>query len=71
MWDPWWGYACTSIQDTRTIDALTYQLGAGAHHDFSDTLAVHGSCRIHWVDSDEADGTPGFDGFEMSIDWKS
>jgi opacity protein-like surface antigen len=69
-WDPWWGYVCTSFQDTRTIDGLTYQLGAGARYDFSDTLAVHGSYRINWIDFDEADGTPDFDGFELSIGWK-
>lgn len=69
-WDPWWGYVCTSFQDTRTIDGLTYQLGIGARYDFSETLAVHGSYRINWIDFDEADGTPDFDGFELSVGWK-
>lgn len=69
-WDPWYGYLCTSFQDTKTLDGLTYQLGVGARYDFSDTLAVHGSYRINWIDFSEADGTPDFDGFELSIGWK-
>lgn len=69
-WDPWYGYICTSWQDTKTLDGLTYGLGVGARYDFSDTVAVHGSYRINWIDFDTADGTPSFDGFELSIGWK-
>lgn len=69
-WDPWWGYICTTFQDTRTIDGFTYMLGVGARYDFSDTFAVHGSYRINWIDFEHADGTPDVDGFELSIGWK-
>ena len=69
-WDPWYGYICTSWQDTRTLDGLTYQVGVGARYDISDQLAVHGSYRISWIDFDQADGTPDFDGFELSVGWK-
>lgn len=69
-WDPWWGYVCTSWQDTRTIDGFAYQLGVGARYDITDTVAVHGSYRIDWIDFDNADGTPEFDGFELSVGWK-
>jgi opacity protein-like surface antigen len=69
-WDPWYGYICTSWQDTKTLDGLTYGLGAGARYDFSDQVAVHASYRIDWIDFDQADGTPSFDGFELSVGWK-
>ena len=69
-WDPWYGYICTSWQNTRTLDGLTYQLGIGARYDFSDQLAVHASYRIDWIDFDQADGTPEFDGFELSVGFK-
>lgn len=69
-WDPWWGYICTSWQDTKTLDGLTYGLGVGARYDFTDQVAVHGSYRIDWIDFDSADGTPSFDGFELSVGWK-
>jgi opacity protein-like surface antigen len=69
-WDPWYGYICTSFQDTKSLDGLTYQLGVGARYDISDTLAVHGSYRINWIDFDQAEGTPDFDGFELSVGWK-
>lgn len=69
-WDPWWGYVCTSFQDTRTIDGFSYGLGVGARYDVTDTVAVLGSYRITWIDFDEAESTPDFDGFELSFGWK-
>ena len=69
-WDPWWGYVCTDFQDTRTLDGFTYQLGAGLRHDFSETIALHGSYRMTWIDFEEAKGTPDFDGFQLSFGWK-
>lgn len=69
-WDPWWGYVCSSFQDTRTLDGFSYQLGAGARYDITDTVAVHGSYRIQWIDFDKAKGTPDFDGFQLSFGWK-
>jgi len=69
-WDPWWGYVCTSFQDTKTIDGFSYQVGVGARYDFSDTLAVKGSYRMTWIDFDKAEGTPDFDGFTLSVGWK-
>ena len=53
-----------------TIDGFAYQLGVGARYDITDTVAVHGSYRIDWIDFDNADGTPDFDGFELSLGWK-
>lgn len=69
-WDPWYGYICTTWQDTKTIDGMTYSAGIGARYDFSDSVAVHASYRIDWIDFGEADGTPSFDGFELSVGWK-
>jgi opacity protein-like surface antigen len=69
-WDPWWGYVCSSFQNTRTIDGFTYQIGAGARYDFSDTFAVHASYRMTWIEFDNATSTPDMDGFEISVGWK-
>ena len=69
-WDPWWGYVCTSFQDTKTLDGLAYELGVGARWDITDTVAVHGAYRINWIDFDKAKGTPDFDGFQLSFGWK-
>jgi len=69
-WDPWWGYVCTSFQDTKTIDGFSYQVGVGARYDFSDMLAVKGSYKMTWIDFEKADGTPDFDGFTLSVAWK-
>jgi opacity protein-like surface antigen len=69
-WDPWWGYVCTSFQDTRTIDGFSYGVGVGARYELTDTVAVHGSYRVNWIDFEEAESTPDFDGFELTFGWK-
>jgi opacity protein-like surface antigen len=69
-WDPWWGYVCSSFQDTKSIDGFTYGFDVGARYDFSDTIAAHASYRMMWVDLDNADGTPDVDGFRIGIGWK-
>jgi long-subunit fatty acid transport protein len=69
-WDPWWGYVCTTTQDTKSLDGLSYGFDVGARYDISDTFAVHGSYRMMWVDLDNASGTPDLDGFRLGIGWK-
>lgn len=69
-WDPWWGYVCTGFQPTRTIDGFAYQLGAGLRYEFSDTFSVNGSYRITWIDFEQAQSTPDFDGFQLSLGWR-
>lgn len=69
-WHPWWGYVCTSWQDTRTFDGLAYELGAGLRYDFSDRLAADGSYNIRWVDFDTAKDSPTFDGLRFNLIWK-
>jgi opacity protein-like surface antigen len=69
-WDPWWGYVCTTFQDTKSIDGFAYGFDVGARYDFSDSIAAHLSYRMMWVDLDNADGTPDVDGFRLGIGWK-
>lgn len=69
-WDPWWGYVCSSFQDTKSLDGFSYGFDVGARYDFSDSIAVHATYRMMWVDLDNADGTPDVDGFRLGIGWK-
>ena len=69
-WDPWWGYVCTSWQDTKTISGLAYELGIGVRYDFSRTLAADGTYTMRWVDFENATGTPSFDTLQLSLVWK-
>ena len=32
-WDPWWGYICTTYQNTRDTDEFAYQAGVGVRWD--------------------------------------
>jgi opacity protein-like surface antigen len=69
-WDPWWGYVCTTFQDTKSLDGFTYGFDVGARYDFTDSFAIHASYRMMWVDLDNASGTPDIDGFRLGIGWK-
>lgn len=69
-WDPWWGYICSAWVNTRTLDGFAYQLGVGARYDFASNVSVRASYRIDWIDFEQAEGTPDFDGFELSVGWR-
>ncbi len=69
-WHPWYGYVCTSWQDTRTLDGFAYELGVGMRYDFNETLAADGSYKARWVDFEHAASTPSFDGVQLNLIWK-
>lgn len=58
------------MQDTRTIDDFTYNLGIGARFDVSDTFAIHGIYRKTWFDYDQATSAIDWDTFQISLGWK-
>jgi opacity protein-like surface antigen len=66
-WDPWWGYYCGTFQSTRSIDELTYGLGAGVRWDLSETITLRFGYEKHWVDVSEATSTPGFDRIKLGV----
>ncbi len=53
-WDPWWGYICTTYQDTKTLNGFTYRLGAGLRYDINDQFAIHAAYRFTWTDVQNA-----------------
>lgn len=69
-WNPWYGYVCSSFQDTKTTDGLTYQLGAGLRYRLSDSFSLSGSYRMSWVDFANATSTPTFDGLNLILGWR-
>ena len=69
-WHPWWGYICTSWQDTRTVDGLAYEVGIGMRYNFSNSLAADGAYRMRWMDFENATGTPSFDTLQLNLVWK-
>ena len=68
-WDPWYGYICANFQDTKNVDGLSYQLGAGLRYRLNNSLSLNGSYRVNWVDFPKATDTPTFDGFQLILDW--
>jgi opacity protein-like surface antigen len=68
-WDPWYGYICSSFQSTKTIDGLTYQVGAGIRWDLSDTVSLRLALEEHWVDFDKA-GDEGLFQAKLGFSWR-
>lgn len=66
-WDPWWGYVCGTVQDTRSVDGFTYDLGLGLRWDLGPGYSLKASYEKHWIDLSEASGTPDLDQFKIGI----
>ena len=69
-WHPWWGYICTSWQDTRTVDGLAYEVGLGMRYSFTNALAADAAYRMRWMDFENATGTPSSDTLQLNLVWK-
>ncbi len=69
-WDPWWGYVCGTVQDTRSIDGFQYEIGVGLRWDIGPGYTLRASYEKHWIDLGEADGTPDLDQFKIGIAYR-
>jgi len=64
-WDPWYGYICTTVQDTRTSDAFTYNAGLGVRWDLSTGYSLRLAYEKQWYDLENA--SPDFDVFRLGF----
>jgi len=58
-WDPWYGYICTSYQETYADDYFSYSLGVGGRWDVTLGFFLRGSVVWQWMDIGKA-GTTDF-----------
>jgi len=65
-WDPWYGYICTSYQDTYAKDYFSYSLGLGGRWDVTPGFFLRGSVVWQWMDLGKA-GTTDFPGGRLDI----
>ncbi len=65
-YDPWYGYVCTSYQNTYSKNYFSYDLGLGARWDVMSDLFVRGSVIWQWVDLGQP-GTTDFPGGRLDI----
>jgi opacity protein-like surface antigen len=65
-WDPWYGYVCTSYQNTYAKDYFSYSLGLGGRWDVSPGFFLRGSVVWQWMDVGTA-GTTDFPGGRLDI----
>jgi len=65
-WDPWYGYICTSYQETYAKDYFSYSLGIGGRWDVSPGFFLRGSIVWQWMDVGTA-GTTDFPGGRVDI----
>jgi outer membrane assembly lipoprotein YfiO len=65
-YDPWYGYVCTSYQNTYTRSYFSYNLGLGARWDVTQSFFLRGSAGWQWVDLGKA-GTTDFLGGRLDL----
>jgi hypothetical protein len=65
-WDPWYGYICTSYQETYAKDYFSYSLGLGGRWDVTPGFFLRGSVVWQWMDLGKA-GTTAFPGGRLDI----
>jgi outer membrane assembly lipoprotein YfiO len=65
-YDPWYGYVCTSYQNTYTNNYFSYNLGLGARWDVMSGFFLRGSVGWQWVDLGRA-GTTDFMGGRFDL----
>ncbi|HZF15912.1 MAG TPA: porin family protein [Steroidobacteraceae bacterium] len=66
-WDPWYGEICVPVQDTRSVDAFTYQIGLGVRWDMSNSMSWRLGYEKHWYDFKNTTSTPDFDQFKLGV----
>ena len=69
-WDPWYGQICVPVQDTRSTDTFTYQLGAGVRWDNARGFSLRFGYEKHWYDFDHASSTADFDQLKLGLIWR-
>jgi opacity protein-like surface antigen len=69
-WDPWWGYVCTTYQNTRNSDEFAYQAGVGVRWDINRGFAAKLGYEKEWIDVGTATSTPGFDVIRLQFAYK-
>jgi len=57
-WDPWWGYICTTTQDSYDDWLFAYNVALGIRWEVQDSLVLTLSYQEQWLDFGNASGTP-------------
>jgi outer membrane assembly lipoprotein YfiO len=65
-WDPWYGYVCSTYQNTYTKDYFSYNLGLGARWDVIPGFFLRGSVGWQWLNLGKA-GTNDFVGGRLDL----
>jgi hypothetical protein len=58
------------VQDTRSVDGFTYDLGIGLRWDLGPGYSLRATYEKHWLDLSEASGTPDIDQFRIGIAYR-
>ncbi len=69
-WDPWYGYVCTTVQPTKTVDGLVYRVGAGVRWDISDTTTLRFGLNRNWMDFGDYASSPYLDQAQIGFAYR-
>jgi hypothetical protein len=70
-WDPWYGYICRPVYNTRTEQGASYGVGAGLRWDFEFGGGYSGFARAgldrRWLDLNNVSGSPTLDAVRIEF----
>jgi opacity protein-like surface antigen len=65
-WDPWYGYICSTVQPTKSVDGFAYQVGLGMRWDAFEAVSLRLAVERHWADFGSA-GTAHVDQIKLGF----
>ena len=69
-WDPWYGYICTTYQDTASGDGFSYGFGAGLRIEPKESFFLRIGINDNWQDFGNYSDTPDFLSYRLDMGWK-
>jgi opacity protein-like surface antigen len=69
-WDPWYGYVCSTFQDTASRSGWSYGLGAGVRIEPKDSFFLRLGVNDVWQDFGTYSNSPSFLSYRLDMGWK-
>jgi opacity protein-like surface antigen len=69
-WDPWYGYICTSYQDTASDSGFVYGFGAGVRLEVKDSFYLRFGLNDNWLDLGSYSSSSDILTYRLDMGWK-
>jgi len=69
-WDPWYGYVCSTFQDTKSGSGTNYGFGAGVRFEPKQSFFIRVGVNDNWQSFGSYSGSPAFLSYRFDFGWK-